>query len=128
MTKLLRVLFIQEKSLQQLVKLQHLRIFSYSQMKFTKSLCMGNQNTLAWLQLVTKSSKGHVWIYITLEPCSTHGKTPPCSNAIIEGGFKRVVFGINDPDPRHQGNSMQILRKQGYQFLGLRYQILLLYN
>ena len=52
-------------------------------------------------------------IYITLEPCSTHGKTPPCSNAIIEGGFKRVVFGINDPDPRHQGNSMQILRKQG---------------
>lgn len=39
-------------------------------------------------------------LYVTLEPCSHHGKTPPCTEAIIKAGIKRVFFGIRDPNPK----------------------------
>jgi len=52
-------------------------------------------------------------LYITLEPCSTQGKTPPCTDAIIRGGFSRVVFGATDPDPRHAGRAAEILSAAG---------------
>jgi diaminohydroxyphosphoribosylaminopyrimidine deaminase/5-amino-6-(5-phosphoribosylamino)uracil reductase len=52
-------------------------------------------------------------LYVTLEPCSSHGKTPPCSEAIIAAGISRVVYGATDPDKRHLGRAAKILRKAG---------------
>ena len=52
-------------------------------------------------------------LYVTLEPCSTTGKTPPCTEAIIEHRFKRVVYGSEDPNPRHRGIAAEILRNAG---------------
>ncbi len=52
-------------------------------------------------------------IYVTLEPCSTHGRTPPCTGAIMEAGLARVVYGSSDPNPAHQGRARELLRAQG---------------
>ncbi len=52
-------------------------------------------------------------LYVTLEPCSTHGLTPPCTGAIKAAGFQRVVFGATDPNPRHAGRAKRILRGAG---------------
>ena len=52
-------------------------------------------------------------LYITLEPCSSHGRTPPCTAAIIAAGITRVVYGATDPDKRHRGKAARILRKAG---------------
>jgi diaminohydroxyphosphoribosylaminopyrimidine deaminase/5-amino-6-(5-phosphoribosylamino)uracil reductase len=52
-------------------------------------------------------------LYVTLEPCSTHGRTPPCTQAIIDAGIRRVVYGARDPNPRHAGRADRILKKAG---------------
>jgi len=52
-------------------------------------------------------------IYVTLEPCCHYGKTPPCTNAIIESGIKRVVIGSHDPNPLVSGKGVTILREHG---------------
>lgn len=52
-------------------------------------------------------------IYVTLEPCSHFGKTPPCADAIIAGGLKRAVIAIEDPDPRVAGRGLDRLRAAG---------------
>lgn len=52
-------------------------------------------------------------LYVTLEPCSTTGKTPPCTDAIVEHRFKRVVYGSRDPNPRHRGAAAEILTHAG---------------
>ena len=56
-------------------------------------------------------------LYVTLEPCSTHGRTPPCSEAIIAAGIKRVVVGTVDPNPRHAGAGLKILRRAGVEVI-----------
>lgn len=52
-------------------------------------------------------------LYVTLEPCCTHGRTPPCTDAIIAAGIQRVVIGATDPNPRHAGRGFRILRRAG---------------
>ena len=52
-------------------------------------------------------------LYVTLEPCAHFGRTPPCTEAIIKAGIKRVFVGVLDPNPRMNGASVQILRKAG---------------
>ncbi|WP_293862142.1 bifunctional diaminohydroxyphosphoribosylaminopyrimidine deaminase/5-amino-6-(5-phosphoribosylamino)uracil reductase RibD [uncultured Alsobacter sp.] len=52
-------------------------------------------------------------IAVTLEPCSHHGKTPPCSGAILQAGIRRVVSAIEDPDPRVNGRGHIMLRANG---------------
>lgn len=50
-------------------------------------------------------------IYVTLEPCSTHGKTPPCTEAILKAGIKRVVIGTLDINPLHKGRALKFFKK-----------------
>ncbi len=52
-------------------------------------------------------------LYVTLEPCSTHGRTPPCTETIIRAGISRVVYGATDPNPRHVGKAKKILLAAG---------------
>lgn len=59
-----------------------------------------------------KKAKG-ADIYVTLEPCSTFGRTPPCTQAIIEAGIKRVFVGSVDPNPAHSGKGLEILESAG---------------
>ncbi|WP_419603488.1 bifunctional diaminohydroxyphosphoribosylaminopyrimidine deaminase/5-amino-6-(5-phosphoribosylamino)uracil reductase RibD [Thiolapillus sp.] len=51
--------------------------------------------------------------YITLEPCCHHGKTPPCTEGLVEAGVTRVVASMEDPNPLVAGKGMALLRKQG---------------
>jgi len=52
-------------------------------------------------------------MYVTLEPCSHYGKTPPCAKAIIEKGIKRVFIGLTDPNPLVSGRGIGMLRDSG---------------
>ena len=52
-------------------------------------------------------------LYVTLEPCSTHGQTPPCTDLILEKGIGRVVISIMDPNPLHAGQGLKILEEAG---------------
>lgn len=52
-------------------------------------------------------------LYVTLEPCSHFGKTPPCADAVIKAGFRRVMIGCQDPAPHVAGQGIQRLRDAG---------------
>ncbi len=56
-------------------------------------------------------------IYITLEPCSTHGRTPPCVDALLAAKVRRVVVGTLDPNPQHAGRGVEILQGKGIEVI-----------
>ena len=61
---------------------------------------------------LTESAEG-ASLYVTLEPCCHYGKTPPCTEAILEQKIARVVIGSRDPNPKVAGKGAEILRKAG---------------
>ncbi len=56
-------------------------------------------------------------IYITLEPCSTHGRTPPCTQGLIDAGIARVVYACVDRNPHHAGRADALLKAAGIEVL-----------
>ncbi|NCG08997.1 MAG: bifunctional diaminohydroxyphosphoribosylaminopyrimidine deaminase/5-amino-6-(5-phosphoribosylamino)uracil reductase RibD, partial [Verrucomicrobia bacterium] len=56
-------------------------------------------------------------LYVTLEPCSTQGRTGACTSAILKAGISRVVVGSEDPNPAHAGQGLEVLRKAGVEVL-----------
>ncbi len=64
-----------------------------------------------------KESAEGATMYVTLEPCCHHGKTPPCTEAIIEQKIAQVVVGSRDPNPLVAGKGVQILRKAGIEVI-----------
>lgn len=64
------------------------------------------------LENCTQSPEGAT-LYVTLEPCSHHGRTPPCTEAILHSGIKRVVIGSRDPNPLVNGAGVRLLLDNG---------------
>lgn len=60
----------------------------------------------------TEDVKGAT-MYITLEPCSHYGKTPPCANTIVEKEISKVIIGLKDPNPIVAGKGIKILQDAG---------------
>lgn len=60
-----------------------------------------------------KSSPAGAAVYVTLEPCSTYGKTPPCTELLIKSGIREVYYGVKDVNPAHAGRGAAILRRAG---------------
>ena len=65
---------------------------------------------------LTESAEGAT-IYVTLEPCCHYGKTPPCTEAIIEQKIKRVVIGSRDPNPKVAGKGIKMLQEAGIEVI-----------
>lgn len=63
-------------------------------------------------QLGAEGPRGST-VFVTLEPCSSHGRTPPCTDALIEAGCARLVYGTDDPNPAHAGRAGELLRQRG---------------
>lgn len=57
-------------------------------------------------------------LYVSLEPCCHHGKTPPCADILLERGIKNVVYGMQDPDIRMAGKGIVMLRDAGVNVVG----------
>jgi len=68
---------------------------------------------IAALRALGRKPRKGATLYVTLEPCCTHGRTPPCTTAIIEAGIKHVVVGATDPNPAHSGKAYELLRAAG---------------
>lgn len=65
------------------------------------------------LQALGRKPAPGATLYVTLEPCCTHGRTPPCTDAIAKAGLTRVVVGATDPNPAHAGQGFEVLRAAG---------------
>lgn len=60
-----------------------------------------------------RGNPGNATLYVNLEPCSHHGKTPPCADLIFKSGIRRVVVGMKDPNPLVAGKGIRKLRSAG---------------
>ena len=65
------------------------------------------------LQALGREPEPDATMYVTLEPCSTQGRTGACTDAILASKLRRVVVGASDPTPGHQGNGVELLRSAG---------------
>ena len=66
---------------------------------------------------ISKAEFRQLTLYCTLEPCCHHGKTGPCTDAIIKSGIKKVVIGIKDPNPKVSGSGIKQLEDNGIEVL-----------
>ncbi|MGF1483684.1 MAG: bifunctional diaminohydroxyphosphoribosylaminopyrimidine deaminase/5-amino-6-(5-phosphoribosylamino)uracil reductase RibD [Opitutales bacterium] len=71
----------------------------------------------AFRQLGRKPKAGATLV-VTMEPCSTTGRTAPCTSAILEAGVRQVVVGTTDPNPQHAGGGLTLLREAGVEVVG----------
>ena len=67
----------------------------------------------AEIEALRAAARAGIDICVTLEPCSTTGRTPPCTDALLRAGLRRVVIGCLDDNPRHAGRAVRILREGG---------------
>jgi diaminohydroxyphosphoribosylaminopyrimidine deaminase/5-amino-6-(5-phosphoribosylamino)uracil reductase len=74
--------------------------------------CGGDHAEVDALKKAGSKARGTT-LYVTLEPCNHFGRTPPCTQAIIKSGIKKVVVGALDPNKVNNGQSLKFLRKQG---------------
>jgi diaminohydroxyphosphoribosylaminopyrimidine deaminase/5-amino-6-(5-phosphoribosylamino)uracil reductase len=65
------------------------------------------------IQKLSAAARHGATIFVTLEPCSTHGRTPPCTDALIRSGIVRVIYGTRDPNPKHGGRADRLLGDAG---------------
>lgn len=70
------------------------------------------------LQKFDQKIRSEDMLYVNLEPCCHEGKTPPCTDLLIERGIKHVVIGMTDPDQRVAGKGIEQLRKDGVEVVG----------
>ena len=78
----------------------------------------GNQHAeIIALESAQESVSGAT-CYVTLEPCSHHGRTSPCSDALIEAGIKRLVVGMEDPNPHVFGQGLARIKAAGIDEIG----------
>jgi len=68
---------------------------------------------VAAIRALGRPPKADAVLHVTLEPCCTHGRTPPCVDAILRAGFRTVVVGATDPNPAHAGKGIALLRQAG---------------
>ncbi len=80
-------------------------------MGFHKKAGLAHAEIVALDQAQEKSRGSR--LYVTLEPCSHFGRTPPCVNRIIKSGIKEVFIGMLDPNPLNNGKAVKILREKG---------------
>ncbi len=69
------------------------------------------------LRALGRKPKPGATLYVTLEPCCTHGRTPPCTEAIVDAGIATVVVGATDPNPAHAGKGYELLRAGGVEVI-----------
>ncbi len=72
----------------------------------------GDHAEIVAIKKAGKKARGAT-LYVTLEPCGTWGKTPPCAAAILEAGIREVVIGALDPNPQNHGKGVAALKKSG---------------
>ncbi len=73
----------------------------------------GHAEVHALKSVVSPESLRGASIYVTLEPCSHHGRTPPCADMIVKSEVSRVIFGVQDPNPKVHGAGVRRLRSAG---------------
>ncbi len=74
--------------------------------------CGGDHAEVDAIKKAGPKAKGCT-LYVTMEPCGHYGRTPPCTQAILAAGIKKVVVGALDPNPLNHGKSLKFLKKQG---------------
>ncbi|MFM2132663.1 MAG: Riboflavin biosynthesis protein RibD [Verrucomicrobiota bacterium] len=73
----------------------------------------GPHAEVAALRALGRRPAADAVLHVTLEPCCTHGRTPPCVEAIVSSGIRTVVVGARDPNPAHAGKGLDLLRQAG---------------